>query len=81
MPPKEFNVGELLTIGEVAETFSVTRQTVTRWCRNNKLPHMILPNGHYRIPRSEIDRFMVLSGTQESVHHVPVLPGQTELCI
>ncbi|WP_392399664.1 helix-turn-helix domain-containing protein [Actinotignum urinale] len=71
----------MLTTGEAAAIFQVSRQSIYSWCKKNWLTHQVLPNGHYRIPRSEIDRFMVLSGTQESVHHVPVLPGQSELCI
>ncbi|MFY9263323.1 MAG: helix-turn-helix domain-containing protein [Arcanobacterium sp.] len=50
---------ELLSPSEVADIFKVSRQTITRWCNNGKLNHIILPSGQFRIPQSEVDRFLV----------------------
>ena len=75
------SVPEMLTTGEAAAIFQVSRQSIYSWCKKNWLTHQVLPNGHYRIPRSEIDRFMTLSDGGSSTRQVPVLPGKTELCI
>jgi excisionase family DNA binding protein len=46
-----------LTTGEVATRCGVTRITVLRWIRNNKLVAFRLPGSHYRISEENYDKF------------------------
>lgn len=43
---------QLYKPSEVAKIFSVTVFTVRLWCREGKVKHVKLPNGHIRIPHS-----------------------------
>lgn len=70
----------LLTTSQVAEAFSVAPSTITRWCRRGKIRYITHPGGQYRIPVSEVERFLTPSITSVN-NQVLVLPGQTELCI
>jgi len=45
---------ELLTPSQVARLFKVDAKTVTRWCRQGKLPHIRTPGGHRRIFASAV---------------------------
>lgn len=45
-------------ITEVAKLLDVTRVTVWRWCKDGKLPHVVLPSGQIRIPHGAVDEFM-----------------------
>lgn len=48
------------TIDEVAETFSVTKETVRRWCREQKIGHIKLPGakGEFRFSKKDIETFI-----------------------
>ena len=47
---------DYLTPGEVANALKVTPATVWRWCRENKIEHIDLPGGQYRISQATVDR-------------------------
>lgn len=49
------NIDELLTVTEVANKFSVSRQTVLKWINNGKIKAVKVVKV-YRIPKEEIDR-------------------------
>lgn len=48
------------TIDDVAETFNVTRETVRRWCREQKIGYIKLPGekGEYRFSQKNVDEFV-----------------------
>ena len=46
---------EMYTTAEVGKIFGVTRQTILVWI-NRGVIKATMPNGSYRIPKSEIDR-------------------------
>lgn len=48
---------KLYTTAEVAETFSVTTETVRDWINAKKLPAIQIPGGQYRIKRSALLKF------------------------
>jgi predicted site-specific integrase-resolvase len=49
-----------LTVSQATERLNqagltVSRDTVQRWCREEKITSQTLPSGYYRIPASEIE--------------------------
>ena len=51
---QELHGGRYLRTGEVARILHVERETVTRWARKGKLPHVRTLGGHFRFPEAEI---------------------------
>ena len=49
---------EYYTTGNVAELCGVSRITVLRWIEKAYLPAFRLPEGHYRIHVSDLNRFL-----------------------
>ena len=51
---------EFLTVSEVAEKLKISPYTVRRWLRDGKLKGKLMggDRGGYRIPASEVVRFM-----------------------
>lgn len=47
---------EFYTAREVAVLFGVSFKSVTRWAGENRIPHIKTPGGHYRYPKSQIDK-------------------------
>lgn len=47
---------EMLTTGDVARRLGVTINTVKRWAREGRIEAVLLPSGHHRIPRAELER-------------------------
>lgn len=45
----------LLTTGDVAQRFNVTKNTVRRWVENGKLRHVRLPSGQVRFLEADIE--------------------------
>lgn len=56
---------KLLTAGEVAERLRVSEQTVRRWLRAGRMRGSMIggTRAGYRIPESEVDRFLAQSRT------------------
>jgi len=52
------------TMGEAAQFFGVSRQSIWRWCYDGKLKTVQLPSGRRVILRDEVDRVMN-AGSQE----------------
>ena len=52
--------GELLTPGEVADTFRVEVATVYKWVREGHLPKVELPGGgrRYRLRKKDVEDFI-----------------------
>jgi excisionase family DNA binding protein len=50
--------GDLLTSTEAAKMLGVVRSTVLRYIRQGKLPAVVLPSGHTRIRREEVERLL-----------------------
>ncbi|MGS2645947.1 BldC family transcriptional regulator [Streptosporangium sp. G12] len=49
---------DLLTPGEVAALMRVDPKTVTRWAKAGKLPSILTPGGHRRVPRAAVDALL-----------------------
>jgi excisionase family DNA binding protein len=49
--------------GKAAEILGVSKRTLYNWIRQDKIEYVKLPNGHYRIPETEI--LKMLYGTME----------------
>lgn len=72
---------ELLTTRQVAELAKVSRQTVSRWASEGKLPAVTLPGGQLRFSKVDIDAMLtptMVSERSDSEDRVP-LPGQAVL--
>lgn len=54
----------LLTPGEVAALFGVTRKTVTRWANDGLLSSVRTPGGHHRFDESQV-RALLAPGRPE----------------
>jgi excisionase family DNA binding protein len=55
----------LLTVPEAAKVCGVTRMTMWRWVKANRIQHVKTPGGHHRIGLSMLNEFMVrCSGSQ-----------------
>jgi|GEM_PF-6589541 len=54
------------TIDDLAERFSVTTETVRRWCREKRIGHIKLPGkkGGYRFSKEDVDNFIAYRNTQ-----------------
>lgn len=48
----------LLTPREAALILNISYPTIKQWIYHDKLRTVTTPGGHYRIPRSEVDRFL-----------------------
>jgi len=70
-PDKPLN--QLYTVAEVAEYFACSTKTICRWLQNGKLKG-IKPGGRdWRIPQSELDRFIKLqniAGSLDSMEYI-----------
>jgi excisionase family DNA binding protein len=49
---------EWLSTGEVAKRLGVARSTVSRWISLEQIRYVRLPSGHYRIPRTEVEKLL-----------------------
>ncbi len=45
---------QFYTPGEIARIFGVTARTVSNWCDRGRLPFIVMPSGHRRIPVSAV---------------------------
>ncbi len=45
-----------MTTAQVARALAVSRQTIARWVRDNRIKAMRLPSGLIRIARAEVER-------------------------
>lgn len=46
----------MLSTGDVARALGATINTVKRWARAGDVEAVVLPSGHFRIPRRELER-------------------------
>ncbi|WIM07978.1 helix-turn-helix domain-containing protein [Trueperella bernardiae] len=72
---------ELLTTRQVAELAKVSRQTVSRWASEGKIPAVTLPGGQLRFSKVDVDAMLTPTTTSERSEAeagVP-LPGQAVL--
>lgn len=53
---------DLLTVDEVADLFRVTANSVRAWCRQNRIPHIVLPNGQFRFRKADVEEYLYISG-------------------
>lgn len=49
---------ELIMPGEVSRLLGVDKRTVSRWANQGLLKAVILPSGHRRFRRSDVDRVL-----------------------
>ena len=54
--------GPMMMPAEVAELFSVTAKTVTRWASEGRLPHVVTLGGHRRYRRAEVEAMAAEAG-------------------
>ena len=58
---------ELLTSPRAfAQTVGVTHATILRWIHSGLLQSTRLPNGHYRVPYSELQRLLGAARREET---------------
>ena len=55
-----------LSVSEFAERVSISKDTVRKWCDNGTVECKRLPNGHRRIPKSQVDEVLQEDGEEES---------------
>ena len=48
---------DILTPPQVAALFQVSVLTVTRWAREDKIPHFKTPSGRVRFRRGDVEKF------------------------
>ncbi len=53
---------DLLKPAQVAKFFGVHKLTVTGWARKGQVKSVKTPGGRYLIPRSEVDRLLLIHG-------------------
>jgi excisionase family DNA binding protein len=63
-PPKQDDIGPLLTPREVARALRVSPMTVYRLIRSRKLPALRVGNS-FRIPSRALDRYLDLNVTED----------------
>jgi len=47
---------EYFQVGEAAAFLHVSRQTLSRWAREGRIPHVVTMGGHRRFARSVMER-------------------------
>lgn len=52
------NRGKLLKPSEIAERLGVSRDTITKYLRSNRLPSVQTPGGHYRVYESDLEDYI-----------------------
>ncbi|WP_124055219.1 helix-turn-helix domain-containing protein [Arcanobacterium ihumii] len=67
----------LLSITEVAQLLQVSRGTVNNWINSNKVAHIVLPSGQFRILRDEVEKILTpvmssVSSADEVYEDVPL---------
>lgn len=55
-----------LSVSEFAESVSVSKDTVRKWCDNGTVECKRLPNDYRRIPKSQVDQVLQDDGEEES---------------
>lgn len=60
--PEQQPMEELMTPGEVADALRVSLSTIRDWVREDRLEAVLLPSGHRRYRRSQIEK--ILSTTE-----------------
>lgn len=45
---------ELLTVDQVADIVGVNARTVTAWCKDGRLKHVVLPSGRIRVRKEDL---------------------------
>jgi excisionase family DNA binding protein len=60
-------MGKLLTVNEVAEELTVSRNTVYRWIEQKRIGAIKLSERSYRIPQDALDRFLATRISVEEV--------------
>jgi excisionase family DNA binding protein len=55
----------MLTPGEIGRILRVDPKTVTRWCRDGRLPAVRTPGGHWRFPIAVVLAFLRGMGFEE----------------
>lgn len=64
-----------LTTGQAARMCGVGVNTIKRWVRQGRIPHMLTPGGHWRIPKKEFLDFMA------TLHDEPDTGSAAEPCV
>ena len=54
----------LFPLNYVARHCNVSTRTVRVWCRTARIDFVILPNGHYRVKKSAIEKITCLNRTK-----------------
>jgi excisionase family DNA binding protein len=64
----------VLTLSEAAEACGVTRMTMWRWIKSNRIEHAKTPGGHYRICASALNAFIDHCNGGQRMPTVPAKP-------
>ena len=59
---KERTVTEWMRPKDVADVFGVTPRTVTAWADAGSIPVYVMPSGHRRYKRTDVERFLTEAG-------------------
>ena len=54
---KKANNQQFFSVGEVAELFGFSRQTVYNWIYDGSIPFIQMPNGTYRLAKEDIEQW------------------------
>jgi excisionase family DNA binding protein len=66
---------DLLSTGEVARLFGVSRDAVLKWIRKGKLPATRTPGGHYRVPKEACYGLSLPRSEEAETEPIPPLPA------
>jgi excisionase family DNA binding protein len=69
-----FSDETLLTIPEAAKVCGVSRMTMWRWVKSNRIKHSKTPGGHHRISQSMLNEFIRNSNSGQCLRLVQVKP-------
>ncbi len=60
--PQDPPLSEWLWPRDVADKFGVTPDTITRWANAGRIPVYVMPSGHRRYKRADVDRILAEAG-------------------
>ena len=72
---------EFLTTGEVAKLLHITRVSVYRWVKSQKIKAYRVPKGRYCIPKKDFMEFLKSSGMEKLIEDISISSKTTKILI
>lgn len=72
-----------LTTGEAARMCGVAVNSIKRWMRQGRIPHIQTPGGHWRIPKGDFQRFMATLKPRMDAEDLPrvlIIDDDPQVC-